>query len=235
MEPIDQTIGELRNELVDYTDLTPNEPRYTKDNTIDPTVFYPLGNMYPERGNIIKLPWLFGKDDQRFKKKSFCNNLYSQQIEYSVQYLQVAALKKFIVKNRTNILLSNPFYNLLDIHYPIKNNMAAVKDIVQILLDNYDEHYDMIERLHHGIKPEQKHILELLYEILPNDKNNECSICLHTEPKHLLINPCSCKNPIHTDCLVSLSPRKNICCAICLSKYKINEPDGNPVFASWSC
>ena len=161
IEPIVPTIGELRNELGDYTDMTPNEQRYMQDNTIDPTVFYPLGNMYPERGNIIKLPWLLGKDHQRFKKEYFCNNLYSQQIKYAIKYLQVAALKKFIVKNRTNILLSNPFYNLLDIHYPIKNNMAAVKEIIQILMDNYDDHANMITQLHHGIKPEQKHILEI--------------------------------------------------------------------------
>jgi hypothetical protein len=38
-------ISELRNELVDYSDITPNEPRYIKENVLSNEMFYPFGNI----------------------------------------------------------------------------------------------------------------------------------------------------------------------------------------------
>lgn len=227
MQTMEQTIGDLRNELVDYTDVSPNEPRYTNENILDTTVFYPLGNIYPRPYNKIigKLPFLLGKDEEVFKKEYFCNNLYSQQVEYAVRYLQVEPLKKFVIKNHTNTLLPNPFYHLLNTVYPIDKNLKASEQIIQILIDNYDEHYSMITRVSSYCKPEQEYIKELLYTFLPNDENNICMICLHTEPKDNLINNCLCKTPVHADCLVKLSTHKNLDkCSVCKSNYKLNEP-----------
>jgi len=226
MEQKGQSIEELRNNLVDYTDFTPNEKRYDKNNSLDLVIFYPLGNMYPYKKGICRLPFLFGrfKHGKAFKVEIFWDGLYKQQIEYAIKYLQIAALKKFMVKNKVNMLLSNPFHHLLRTHYPIGNNLEAVKEIIRILIENYDEHYNMISQLPDYMEPDQQYILDLINSILPNDRNNECSLCLHTQPKHLLINPCLCKTPVHTNCLVEISPRKNPKCGVCLNDYKINEP-----------
>ena len=226
---MEQTIGELRNELVDYTDMKLNEPRIifsdTKENILDTTVFYPLGNIYPSNKINVKLPYLFSGDEKIFKKEYFCNNLYSQQIKYAIKYIQVNALKKFIIKNHTNVLLQNPFTVLLDTNYPIDKNLDAIKQIIQILIDNYDEHYNMICNIAEYIKPEQEYIIELLYTFLPNDINNICMICHSTEPKKLLICTCLCKTPTHASCLVKMSNYKKLDkCSVCKGNYKLNEP-----------
>jgi hypothetical protein len=216
----EQTIGELRNKFVDYTDTTPNEPRYIKDNILDSAVFYPLGNIYPKG----KLPILNSTDDKTFKEEFFLNNYNMSKIKFAIAYLQPKALQKFMTKNFTNILLGNPFYHLFYTVYPIHKNIEATKEIIKILIDNYDDYYNLITNLRTP-KPEQKYILDLLYSFLPNDENNICSICLTTEPKHLLINPCLCKTPIHTDCLIKLSTFAKLDkCKVCLGKYMINEP-----------
>jgi len=226
---MEQTIGELRNELVDYTDMKPNEPRIifsdTKENILDTTVFYPLGNMYPFTKSIGKLPFLFNSDNIVLKKEYFCNNLYSQQIRNAIKYIQVDALKKYVIKNHTNVLLQNPFYNLLDTVYPIDKNLDATKQIIQILIDNYDDHYNMICNIAEYIKPEQEYIIELLYTFLPNDENNICIKCHHTEPKNTLICACLCKTPTHAQCLVKMLKYKKLDkCSECNSSYKLNEP-----------
>ena len=95
----EQTIGELRKKYVDYTDTTPNEPRYIKDNILDPIIYYPLGNIYP-RG---KLPILNYTDDKTFKEEYFLNNYNMSKNKFAIQYLQPKALQKFITKNFTNI------------------------------------------------------------------------------------------------------------------------------------
>ena len=46
-----------------------------------------------------------------------------------------------------------------------------------------------------------------------------------SEPKHSLINICSCKTPIHTSCLLELNKHKPLNkCTICLTKYKLSVP-----------
>ena len=52
-------IAVLRAELVDYTDTTPNEPRYISEGILDNRVFYPLGNKYIY-------------DSKQFKNESVC-------------------------------------------------------------------------------------------------------------------------------------------------------------------
>jgi hypothetical protein len=223
---MEQSIGELRNELVDYTDITPNEPRYTKEKILDATVFYPLGNMYPRPFNksIDKLPFLHSNDNKEFKKEYFCNQLYSQQIKYAILYLQVSALKKFIIKNQTNVLMQNPFYYLFETNYPICENSSATKEIIKILIDCYDDHSNMISSMAEYIKPEQKYILELIYTFLQDD-NIICSICFQTEPKKLLICTCQCKTPTHASCLVELNTHKKLDkCSECNCNYKLNKP-----------
>lgn len=230
MEQSIGTIGELRNELVDYTDITPNEPRYTKEKIIDATVFYPLGNIYPRPFNksIDKLPFLHSNDDKEFKKEYFCNQLYSQQIKYAILYLQVDALKKYTVKNHTNVLMQNPFYYLFETIYPICENLNATKQIIRILIDCYDDHCNMIDRMAEYIKPEQKYTLELIYTFLHSAEAEDdiiCSICFQTKPKKLLICTCQCKTPAHASCLVELHTYKKLDkCSVCKGNYKLSKP-----------
>lgn len=222
---MEQTIGESRNEFVDYTNMEPNEPRYTKENVLDTNVFYPLGNIYPYNKSIGKLPFLSSGDDKIFSVEFFCNNLYSQQIRYAIKYMQVGALKKYLIKNHKNVLLQNPFFYLFDTLYPIDKNLDSAIQIMHILIDNYDDYRDMINSLSEYFRPEQKYTMELLYTCLPNDINNICMFCLHTEPKNNLICACLCKNPVHTQCLVKMSTYKKLDeCSVCKSNYKLNEP-----------
>ena len=217
-----QTVRELRDELVNYSDMTPNEPAFTQDNVLSTDIFYPLGNIYPFNHVNTKLPMLCTNEENTFVKEYFCNQLYSQQIKYAIRYLQIGALKKFISKNKTNVLLPNPFSYLFETVYPVDKNIDITKQIIQILIDNYDDHYNMIMILTQwNHKPEQKYILELLYTFLPNDDDNMCGLCLCTEPKQMLINACVCKTLTHADCLVKFGA--NIC-LVCKQNYKLNKP-----------
>jgi hypothetical protein len=118
----------------------------------------------------------------------------------------------------------NPFYQLFYCEYPIKHNLNAAKEIIKILIDNYDNYYDLITNLEEP-KTEDEYILDLLYSFLPNDENNLCQICLQTEPKKSLINCCRCTTGTHVECLLKLNTFKTLNkCSICLGKYKINEP-----------
>lgn len=223
-----QTIEELRNELVDYTDTTPNEPRYIKPNILDDTVFYPLGNQYyntyTKDKKFIKIPAYATPDTNEIKKELFINKLNFDRISYAIKFLQVEALKKYVIKNYKSVLLSNPFSLLYFTFYPVNENMEATKEIIKILIENYDDYYELISNL--GLLDKSKeYIYDLLLSFLPNDENNICSICLTTEPKQYLINPCLCKTPIHIKCILVIHTHKKLKnCSVCLGKYMINEP-----------
>jgi len=147
-------------------------------------------------------------------------------------YLQVSALKKYIIKNYTNPIFINPFECLLTTHYPLDKNVETTNEIIKILIDNYDNYYDLIKKFYSNCKSNQsksnedkQYILDMLFSYLPVDENNMCSICLITEPKTQLFNPCSCKNPIHIDCLIkTLKHKQNNKCSVCLDIIKVNEP-----------
>ena len=215
------SVKELRKELVDYSDNTINEKRDNKDNI----VYYPLGNIYP-RG---KLPYIFLHDDKTTTKEIFLNNLRGDQIKSAIMYLQVSALKKFIIKNYTNPIFINPFQYLLTTHYSIDKNVEATNEIIKILIDNYDNYDELIKSFYsycQSVSNENKeYVLDMLFSFLPVDENNMCSICLITEPKIRLFNPCSCKNPIHIDCLIkTLKHKEHNKCSVCLDIIKVNEP-----------
>ena len=223
------TVGELRKELVDYSDNTINEKRNNKNNNeFENIIYYPMGNIYP-RG---KLPYIFLHDDKTITKEIFLNNLRADQIKSAIMYLQVSALKKYIIKNYTNPIFINPFEYLLTTHYPLDKNIETTNEIIKILIDNYDNYYDLIKKFYSYCKSNQsksnedkQYILDILFSYLPVDENNICSICLITEPKTQLFNPCSCKNPIHIDCLIkTLKHKQNNKCSVCLNIIKVNEP-----------
>ena len=209
-------ISELRNELVDYSDITPNEPRYIKENVLSNEMFYPFGNIYP----VGKIPTYFN-DIGLIDIDMFKNKIYSDRIINAIKYLQVNALKKYVIKNLKTILLPNPFYILYNTKYPIILNEDVVKQIIEILIENYDDYYNLIT----SISESNEYINELLYSYLPIEEDNICSICLVTEPKIYLINSCNCVTKTHTNCLIKLNNHKPLDkCAVCLAKYKINEP-----------
>ena len=209
-------ISELRDELVDYSDTTPNEPRYIKENVLSNEIFYPFGNIYP----VGKIPTYFN-DTCLIDINMFKNKIYSDRIINAIKYLQVNALKKYVVKNLKTILLPNPFYILYNTNYPVILNEDVVKQIIEILIENYDNYYNLIT----SISESNEYINELLYSYLPIEDDNICSICLVTEPKIYLINSCNCVTKTHTNCLIKLNNHKPLDkCAVCLAKYKINEP-----------
>lgn len=228
-----EMISNLRN-TVDYTDTTLNEPRYCEDGTIDCRVFYPHGNIYlyqydkklknlPHYNKKLKyLPHFYCDDNSKIDEYKFNDKLKYDQIFNAITFLQIEPLKKYIVKNYYHILLPNPFLILYNTEYPIDKNLDAAKEIIQILIDNYDDHYQLITKIEINCK---KDITELLYSFLEIDEDKICSLCLQSEPKKLLINNCSCKQPIHANCLVEIIKKcKTDKCKVCLTKYKINEP-----------
>ena len=110
-------ISELRNELVDYSDITPNEPRYIKENVLSNEMFYPFGNIYP----VGKIPTYFN-DIGLIDIDMFKNKIYSDRIINAIKYLQVNALTKYVVKNLKTILLPNPFYILYPFYVILRLN-----------------------------------------------------------------------------------------------------------------
>ncbi len=220
------TVEYFRNKYINYNNQTPNEPRYKKDGLLDDITYYPLAftyyNIYNK--NLLKLPFITAPENKEVEEKWFLNRLHDQQIDYAIKFLQVEALKKFIIKNHKSVLFVNPFYQLFYTHYPVDKNLEAAKKIIQILIDNYDDHYELITKLSLPNK-EMIYIMDLLYEFLPDDPDNLCSICLQTEPKKLLINICNCKTGAHTNCLIKLNEHKPLDkCSVCKGKYKINQP-----------
>lgn len=218
-------IKDLRD-LVNYNDKTPNEPRINNNDLIDDKEYYPLGNTYINKYNnsLLYLPSIVINNESLVDKEWFERRLKDQQLQYAIQYLQVNALEKFIVKNYKSILFTNPFYQLFYTEYPINKNMEATEKIINILIQNYDNYYELIDNLIPP-KKEQQFILNLMYSFLPNDENNLCSICLHTEPKKFLINICKCTTPTHANCLIELNKYNKLKnCMVCKNKYKISEP-----------
>lgn len=230
---INKTICELRLELTDHTNTTPNEKRYIIDGILDDQVYYPLADQYisgissstsKNISNIpIKLPVLCTKETTEIDKDKFLNKLNSDRINYAIRYLQIGALKKFIIKNYKSPLLINPFIQLYYTIYPVNLNTDAAREVIKILIENYDDHYELITSLY-GDKGKE-HITELIYSFLPIDQDNLCSICLVSEPKNQLINCCKCVTQTHTTCLLSLHKHRPLSkCAVCLSDYNLNEP-----------
>lgn len=206
-----------REKLVDYTDMTPNEPRYNADGLLDDITYYPLGNRYPNKytKSLSELPLCFAEQST---EEWFIGRLNEMRIELSIKYLQVKALKKYIIKNYKSILIPNPFNLLSYTEYPADKNKDAFNEIVKILINNYDNYIELICQIKGN-----NIVVNYLYEYLPIDKSNTCSLCLLTEPKNDLINCCLCKT--HANCLVKLHSYKPLNkCTICNSDYKINEP-----------
>lgn len=227
---INKQICEFREEFA-IQDNTPNEKRYIKDGQIDENIYYPLSdryiylNIYFSNKKEINLPIYACNETSIIDREQFHNKLKTDRIKYAIQYLQVGSLKKFIIKNYTSVLLKNPFYDLYYTKYPVNLNIDATKQIIEILIENYDDHYKMITELYTNTNKNNEYITELLYSYLPIDENNLCQFCLQTEPKKTLFNPCSCKIPIHAECILKLNNVKPIDkCKVCLSKYEINEP-----------
>ena len=218
------TIDELINK-VDYTDLTINEPRINKDGRLEDIIFYPLGNIYYNLYNkkSFKLP--LGIDEKsKVEEKWFFSKLKEEQIKYAIQFLQIKALEKYIIKNYKTISFKNPFYYLFYTEYPINKNLKETKQIINILINNYDNYHELILNLRIPKKTD-KYILELLYSFLPDDDDNLCSICLKTEPKNMLINTCVCKTATHAECLIKLNSYKKLDnCSVCKTKYNVSEP-----------
>ena len=217
-------VSEYRK-CVDYSNTTQNELRFY-ENEQDFRIYYPLGNVYPDKYNeqLLKLPFTCSSENRIVEKEWFHERLQDQQIEYAIKYLQVDALKKFVKRNHTSVLFMNPFFHLFYTIYPIQKNIEATKQIIQILFDNYDDHYNLITKLQF-VKQEDKFVLNLMYDLLPEDEDNVCSICLKTEPKKFLIHTCACKTPAHANCLIDLNKYKKLdTCMVCKTKYKINEP-----------
>lgn len=223
---MENTAEYYRDNLVIYSDTVQNEPRYITDDKLCDIVYYPLGNIYYSKisSSLIKLPLILTNETSIVKKSWFLDRLHDYQIEYSIKYLQIESLKKYIIKNYKSVLFINPFYRLFYTFYPVKYNIEATEKIIKILIDNYDDHYNLIVNM---IPPKKsdEYILDLIYDFLPIDEDNLCPICLKTEPKEMLINCCSCKSGFHVGCLLKLNQYRNLNkCSICQSKYKINEP-----------
>lgn len=221
-------------EQIDYSDKTPNIHMITKFDVLDTLKYYPLGNFYPnpyikinnytQSVQLIQLPTILSSlKNSKVKKSWFYTKLQDEQIKYSIIFLQVEPLKKFISKNYKSIQIINPFYYLFETFFPVDKNMDMVKKIILVLIENYDDHLDLIRKI--TCSKEKYYILELLYGFLPVDPDNLCLICLETEPINQLINICNCKIPSHSKCLIKMnSYDKLINCKVCKSKCKINEP-----------
>ena len=84
-------IAVLRTELVDYTDTTPNEPRYISEGILDDRVFYPLGNKYiygsKQFERILVIPIYLGKETNEIDTESFITKLQSDRIKYAILHL----------------------------------------------------------------------------------------------------------------------------------------------------
>lgn len=222
-------VENLRIKYVDYSNLTPNEIRITHKEIEESIVYYPLGNVYynihkTANLELIKIPRLIPQEHREVEENWFVERLHDQCIEYAIKFLQVEALKKYIIRNHKSILVNNPFFHLFYTVYPVNKNLEAVKEIIQILVNNYDDYHQLISDL---VCPKRglEYILDIIYDILPDDENNLCSICLKTEPKKFLINICKCTTPTHVKCLVELNkhkPLKN--CSVCKDDFKVNEP-----------
>jgi hypothetical protein len=98
-------------------------------------MFYPFGNIYP----VGKIPTYFN-DIGLIDIDMFKNKIYSDRIINAIKYLQVNALTKYVVKNLKTILLPNPFYILYNTKYPVILNEDVVKQIIEILIENYDDY-----------------------------------------------------------------------------------------------
>lgn len=222
------TFEELKQKYVDYTDSTANEPRIGEDGKIDQKIFYPIGHTYinPYRKNeLFQIPTCIVLPNSLYEEDKFVKRLNDSRIQYAIKYLQISALKKFIIKNYSSVLFTNPFYMLYFTYFPVDKNVEAVKEIIQILIENYDDYYNLIMRTIQIPEKNKEFICELLTSFLPNDEDNLCSICLHTEPKYQLVNICKCKTSTHTKCLIRLNEHKRLTnCRVCLGKYKINTP-----------
>lgn len=221
------TIEFFRNNCVDYTNQTQNEPRYNKYNKIDDIIYYPLGFTYYNKydNNLVKLPILFTSENTKVEEKWFLDKLYENQIEYAIKFLQVEALKMFIIKNFKSLTFQNPFNILFNTYYPVDKNIDSVKEIIQILIDNYDDYHELINNLSQPNKSLQ-YIMDLLYEFLPDEPDNVCSLCLSTEPKKCLINICNCITKTHINCLIELNkyrPLNQYKCSVCNSEHKVNQ------------
>ncbi len=217
-------VSEWMDLLVDYTNNTPNEPRFTKDGILDTKIFYPLGNIYYNKYNFqeSKLPASITIKSAQCNKDKFLSHLKDDQIRYAIAFLQIEALKTHLTKNYKSVCLTNPFLLLLHTIYPVIKNLEAIKEIIKILIENYDDYYELMTAYQYKKSDE---LIELLYAFLPIEEQNICSICLVTEPKKLLINPCKCATPIHSHCLIELNTYNPLDkCKVCLEKYRINEP-----------
>jgi len=194
----------------------PNESRYISKGILDEIVYYPLDDIYYYKNELIKLPF------RRFNKEilseeKFNKLLTSQRIEYAIKFLQITSLKKYIIKNYKDEYL-DIFYYLSELKYPIEENIDAFREIVNILVENFEDYSKSIFTLRDIIPYDN------ILSVLPIDENNICYICLMSEPKYSLINICSCKTPIHSSCLLELNKHKPLNkCAVCLTSYKINE------------
>ena len=194
----------------------PNEPRYTSKGILEENVYYPLDDIYYYNNELIKLPRQFNKEIHNEEK--FNKILIEQRIKYAIKFLQITSLKKYIIKNYKHEYL-DIFYYLCELNYPIAENIDAFREIVNILIENFDDYSKRIFTSK-NIIPYDK-----ILSVLPIDENNICYICLMSEPKHSLINICSCITPTHTSCLLELNKHKPLNkCAICLTKYKLNVP-----------
>lgn len=217
-------VEQYRLNFVDYTDSTPNVPRVISNGTLNKTVYYPLGNIYYNVFNkeIIKLPYLNVSEKKEVDEEWFLTRLKDQQIEYAIKFLQIDALKKYIVKNYKSTLFGNPFIHLFYTKYPIDKNIEVTKEIIKVLIENYDDYDKLINEIGR-VKDEQLYIMDMIYEMMPVDEENMCSICFQTEPKNMLIKCCKCTTPNHARCLIKWIEQKDKCMT-CLTTYKINSP-----------
>lgn len=206
-------VNDFNDKIIEYnSDKTPNEPRYISEGVLDPIVYYPLNDIYYCNSELIKLPC------KLFPEEQLNTFLITERIIYAIKFLQIEALKKYIIKNYKCTYL-DIFYYLKEIKYPIEENIDAFREIVNILVENYDDYSESIFTLR-DIIPYDK-----ILSVLPIDENNICYICLMSEPKYSLINICSCKVPVHSSCLLELDKHKPLNkCNVCLTKYKINDP-----------
>jgi hypothetical protein len=210
--------------FVDQSDKTPNEHRSTSISSKEET-FFPFANLYPGRHNdLISLPR--DVDNKLYPDIAlFLHDLKEQQILYAIRYLQVAALKQFLVKNFFSTRLTNPFETLLYVMYCPRQNIDAFKEIIQVLIDRYDDWYRLIKALKPSnlllFQSYDNFVIEVLYSFLPCDEDNVCSLCLYTEPIEQLINPCKCAAPIHSKCLEEVKKHTlKKYCTVCLDSFQ---------------
>jgi hypothetical protein len=165
-------ISFYRKKYVDYTDKTPNEKRFNKNGVLDEIEFYPLGNIYINKYNkeLIKMP-LVMNEKLIVEKQWFLDKLQDEQIEWAIRFLQVKALKKYIIRNYSSTLFRNPFYQLFYTFYPVDKNLEATEQIINILINNYKNYEELITEIQLP-KRKKKYILELLYSYLPTDEDN---------------------------------------------------------------